>query len=211
MANTFIFDDDEQPDMGSPAPDQDDEQAPEEGEGNNRTFILLLIGIGGFALVAILCIAGYFFLSRAGGPLARPDTGATAAAETQLAIFSQETQSALASPTLEPTPTFTETPTATSVVVFATETPLAVDPVTATFEAMQTQVSGNLLTATAQAAVTGTTTIAAGVGTRTATSTARIPNTGFADEVGLPGLVIVTIILLAVILLARRLRATPAR
>jgi LPXTG-motif cell wall-anchored protein len=34
-----------------------------------------------------------------------------------------------------------------------------------------------------------------------------LPNTGFADEVGLPGLVGLTIILLAVILFTRRARA----
>jgi hypothetical protein len=36
-----------------------------------------------------------------------------------------------------------------------------------------------------------------------------VPKTGFADEVGLPGLFILSIILIAVILLARRLRQVP--
>ena len=213
MANTFIFDDDEQPDMGSPAPEQDDDQSPEEGEGNNRTFILLLIGIGAFTLVVVLCIVGYLILSNTGVLGGTVDTEATNVAVTQQAIFAQETQNSLASPTLPPTEIFTVTPTVTSVVVFATETPgdlVPVAPETATVEAMQTQLAGTILTSTAeaQATIQARATVR---GTPTRTATARIPQTGFADEVGLPALVVVTIILLGVILLARRLRGSPAR
>jgi hypothetical protein len=208
MANTFIFDDEDQPDMGSPEPDQgDDDQAPEEGEGNNRMFIMLLIGIGGFALVAILCIIGYFALSRPGGPLARIDTAATDVAVTQQAFAAQQTQEAQATPI--PTLALTETPTATQVVLIQdTETPSepspTIDPDAATLAAVQTQGAKSQITATFIAKIT-----AGALGTGTATRTPHIPKTGFADEVGLPALVVVTFILLAVILLARRLRAIP--
>ena len=208
MANTFIFDDEAQPDTGAPLPDQgeDDEQAPEEGEGNNRMFIMLLIGIGGFALVAILCIIGYFALSRPGGWLARVDPGATNLAATQQMLVSQQTQEALASPTLPFAATVTPTTTPV-VVIFTTDTPAAdtptIDPEAATLQAQQAQL------ATIQAQNTATFAAKATSGTRTATP--HIPKTGFADEVGLPGLVILTIILLGIILLARRLRAAPAR
>ena len=47
-------------------------------------------------------------------------------------------------------------------------------------------------------------------GTVIATSTA-LPTSGFADEVGLPGLVIAAMVFIAVIFLVRRLRAVPAR
>lgn len=201
MANTFIFDDDDQPDMGSPMPDQgDDDQSPEEGEGGNRTFMILLIVIGAFALISILCIAGYFVLSRPGMPLARVDVGATNVAQTQESLAIQQTQEAQATPTLSPTIEITVTATATPVVVFATETSVeepTSDPATATVEALQTQLASSQLTSTFQPSPTGS------------TATAQLARTGFADEVGLPGLVIVTVILLGIILLARRLREAP--
>ena len=211
MANTFIFDDEAQPDTGSPLlPDQgDDDQTPEEGEGNNRIFIMLLIGIGGFALVAILCIIGYFALSRPGGLLARVDSGATNVAITAEAIVQQtQAAAALASPTLPPS-LATVTPTTTPVVlIFASETPLAdtptIDPELATLQVQQTEL------AKVQAQTTATF-VAKTTPNKRGTATPHIPNTGFADEVGLPGLVIVTLILLGIILLARRLRAVPAR
>ena len=209
MANTFIFDDEAQPDMGSPLlPEQgdDDDQTPEEGEGNNRIFIMLLIGIGGFALVAILCIIGYFALSRPGGLLARIDPTATSLAATQQALVSQQTQEALASPTRSSVATVT--PTTTSVLFApATDTPLpdtpTINPDMATIQVQQTQL--------AKVQAQNTATFAAKLTPGARTATPHIPNTGFADEVGLPGLVIVTIILLGIILLARRLRAAPVR
>ena len=214
MANTFIFDDDEEPEMGAPLLDQDDDDQNPEGEeeeGNNRIFIMLLIGIGGFALVAILCIIGYFALSRSGSLAGTVDAGATSSME---ALAAQQTQEALASPTLPPIEELTETPTVTSVVIiFATETPTeelpTVEPPTATFEALQTQLAISQALATTQAQQTAD--AAATVTPGGPTATPQIPKTGFAEDVGLPGLVIATIVLLGVILLARRLRAVPGQ
>jgi hypothetical protein len=42
------------------------------------------------------------------------------------------------------------------------------------------------------------------------TSTA-LPNTGFADDIGAPGLLLLAIALVVVIFLVRRLRVTPTR
>jgi hypothetical protein len=74
----------------------------------------------------------------------------------------------------------------------ATNTPLATntpDPATATVAA-------------------GLTRVAAATATVIFTSTA-LPVSGFADEFGFPGLVIAAMVLVAVIFLARRLRASP--
>ena len=72
MANTFIFDDEDQPDMGSPLPDQGDEddQAPEEGEGNNRIFIMILIGIGFNVkmMAAFVVLPTFVLIYLLGGP-----------------------------------------------------------------------------------------------------------------------------------------------
>jgi len=40
-------------------------------------------------------------------------------------------------------------------------------------------------------------------------TSSALPGTGIADQFGFPGLVVLTVALLVVILLARRLRATP--
>jgi hypothetical protein len=86
----------------------------------------------------------------------------------------------------------------TPVVVFFTATPVTEtatpDPVTETVAALYTQA------ALAELTVFPTTTALGGV-----------PTTGFADEVGLPGLFIIGFVLIVIILLARRLRSAPAR
>jgi hypothetical protein len=67
--------------------------------------------------------------------------------------------------------------------------------------------TSNPATATVGAAFTQ---IAVSTQTIIPTSTA-LPNTGFADEVGLPGMFALTFALVIVIFLVRRLRAVPAR
>jgi hypothetical protein len=113
------------------------------------------------------------------------------------------------------------------------------DPATATVEALQTQLAVSQSTATAQMEATagagtpgsaaalraggtagagtpggtpgtpGTPAATAIGGTPAASATSQLAKTGFADEVGLPGLFILSILLVAVILLARRLRQAP--
>ncbi len=221
MANTFIFDDDDQPDTGgSITPEQDDDQPPEEeGEGGNRTFTLIMIGLGVLFVLALLCVGGFWLLNR--NTATANTLAATNEFETQQVVFATQTQDALlAIPTLAATDVLTETPTATPVVViFASETPDAnlptIDPVIATAEVQQTQLvetqqaiqKAQTVTATFQANATpGKGTPGKGTGTPN-----KLSQTGFADEVGLPALVILTVILLGVILLARRLRTVPGR
>jgi hypothetical protein len=78
--------------------------------------------------------------------------------------------------------------TATPVVVMGAQ--LSADEL-ATVSALQTQMA-------AQGGASGT-------GTPAVTSTA-LPETGFADEYGVPGLVILAIVLIGVIFLSRKLR-----
>ncbi len=205
MANTFIFDDDDQPNMGD-SPDQGDDQPDDSEAGNRSPFTIVAIVIGGIILVSIICmvvIAAIYLPQRAAQQAAANTNVALTAA--QNALIAQETeQAALATPTLAPTVTLTEAPSNTPVVVFATDTPanqLAQDPATATVEALQTQLAKAQLTVTFQPSPTG----------GTLTATPQIPKTGFADEFGLPGLFIIAMILLGVIMLARRLREVPTR
>ncbi|HEY5903676.1 MAG TPA: hypothetical protein VIU39_14070, partial [Anaerolineales bacterium] len=90
-------------------------------------------------------------------------------------------------------PTATLPPTPTPVLAQATSTatlpPPTQDPATATVAAALTQA------ALAQQTVVPT--------------SSALPGTGIADEYGMPGLVALAVVLLVIILLARRLRLTP--
>jgi Flp pilus assembly protein TadG len=209
MANTFIFDDEEQqPESGTPGPEEPNEpEQPEGGESSNRTFLIIAVVLGGIVLLSLICMAGYALLILPGQRAALAATqDFNNAIGTQTAIVEQATAQALLftatpSPTNTPIPVPTETP----VVVFATESPTGAptsNPATATVEALETQLAASNLTSTAQA----TAGLITPVGTAKSTQLSR---TGFADEVGLPGLFIIAIILVAVILLARRLRQSP--
>lgn len=211
MANTFVFDDDEsQPNAGSPAPEPSDPEQPEGGESNNRTFLIAAIVLGGIVLLSLVCMAVYALLILPGQKANLQMTSeANAAAMTQAFGIQQQTQeAALFTPTLPPTETSTPAPTETPVVVFATPTASTVptsDPATATVQALQTQLAAAQATTVAQTGTPGT----PGTELAAAAATQQLAKTGFADEVGLPGLFILSIVLVAVILLARRLRQTP--
>jgi hypothetical protein len=233
MANTFIFDDDEpQSDAGGPGLEPEEPEQPEAGEGNNRTFLIVALILGGLILATLICAAGYVLLIMPGQTAQRAtQQQANVMAFTQTAAIDQQTQeAALFTPTPPPTETPTFAPTETPVVVFATSTASVApssDPATATVLALQTQLAlaQGGASQTAEALTTGTpgtpskttgtpgtpgkAAIAGTQGTPGTPGTNQVPRTGFADEVGLPGLFIISIVLVGVILLARRLRQAP--
>lgn len=174
-----------------------EEAGPPPEESSNRPFLIVAGILGGIMLLSLLCIVAF--------ALARPmitggNNRQTQAAEINLqntsvaqgvsmtAVALQWT--ATASPT--PFPTATDTPAPTNTLVVAqqvTNTPLpTTDPRTATVAA--------LLTQAAQAQVTQT----------VAPTPTGLPTTGFADDVGAPGLLAMAVLLVGVIFLSRRLR-----
>ena len=178
-------------------------QPPE--ETSNRTFLIVAGVLGALVLLTLVCIAGYVFLLS---PRLSAQRAATQTAVNALnqRVAAQMTSTAQArqwtsTPLPSPLPTETDTPlpatdTATTsptpVVAQPSNTPIASqDPLTVTFVALETQVAGNQLTLTVEP--TG------------------MPKTGFADQFGLPGLVILALAFVAVILLARRLRRAPSK
>jgi flagellar biogenesis protein FliO len=103
---------------------------------------------------------------------------------TQTAVVLAQTQTAQVTPTI--------LPSSTPVIAEASATPTETqNPATATVGAAFTQ-------------------IAASTQTIIPTSTA-LPNTGFADDVGMPGMFALALALVVVIFLVRRLRSAPAR
>jgi hypothetical protein len=167
-----------------------DETPPE--ESSNRTFYIIAAILGGLILLSLACVAGYVLLVYQPAAQNRAAQQATLAAQniqveqglTGTAVSVAATQTAFATPTLPPT----NTPVFSTATATPTSASLS-DPATATVAAALTQAAQAQLTVIP-------------------TSTA-LPGTGFADEAGVPGLVIMAVALIVVIFLARRLRTAP--
>ena len=168
----------------------DDSNPPE--ESNNRTFLIAAGGLGLLVLIALLCLGAYVLFNFNSGRTQEATAAAQAtnqqatlnAGSTQFAEDQALTQTAAVTLTILPssTPVIAQPSSTTS------PTP---DPATATVAAAFTQIAGSTQTIIP-------------------TSTA-LPNTGFADDVGVPGLLVMAIALVVVIFLVRRLRAVPTR
>ena len=175
---------------------------PEESN-NNRTFIVAVGILGGIILISVACLGAVYVFGR-GRTAAAQQTqvanaaNATATAAAVNAVMNQALTSTFEASIL-PTTTLTPTATSTPPVGVASPTPTLVAGIpgldstsiakTATIGAAYTQA------AAAQLTIVVTTT--------------ALPNTGFADEFGFPGLVVMTLAFVIVILLARRLRIAP--
>ena len=171
----------------------EDEETPPE-ESSNRTFLIAAGILGGIVLLSIACLAGYALVILPQQRAAQ--TGEQNAQATQNAQINEALTATGVAFDLSQTPQATET-------LFPTDTPVVAQP-TAT-NTMEFTLTPDPATLTVAA---GFTQLAASTSTVVITSTA-LPTSGFADEVGLPGLMIAAVVLVAVIFLARRLRASP--
>ncbi len=177
--------------------------APEGGEGGNKTFTIVAGILGGLIFLSLLCLAVMAFWIVPRQNAAREAT--RVARETQNAEIAAAVTATYEASLWTPTP---EPATATPVVAIATDTPAqwsAAQIQTATIAALNTQVALAQRTPTS-AAMAGT---ALAMGTVWAAT--ALPQGGFADEANLPTLVIVSALLVAVIVLVRRLRLAPTR
>jgi len=169
--------------------DFDDANPPE--ESSNRTFLLVAGILGGLVLLGLLCIGGYLFFRNSSN---QQNQSTIEAQNTQNAATIQAgvTQTFIAQ-NLTQTAAVTNTvpPTSTPVIAEATSTFTATaNPATVTLGAAFTQIANS---------------------TQTIIPTSiALPNTGFADDVGAPGLILIGIALIVVIFLVRRLRASPS-
>lgn len=172
--------------------DNFDEGASPPEESSNRTFLIVAGALGFLVFAALLCLGAYVLFNLNTNQQAEATAQAQATQQaatiqaglTQTAAAQQLTQTALATPTIPPT----NTPVIAEATATLTETP---NPATATVAAAFTQ-------------------IAVSTQTVIVTSTA-LPATGFAEDVGIPGMLAMAFGLVIVILLVRRLRAAPAR
>ena len=177
--------------------DDFDSAPPPEESNNNRTFIIVASILGGIILITAACVAGLVLFNGlpGSGTDAQNAANMTGTAQAANAFINQALTATFQAGVL-PTTTTTFTPTSTPVVAVesATLTPdpalIGQSPITATVAAALTQAAAAQLTIVP-------------------TSTA-LPNTGFADEYGIPGLFVMAVAFMIVILLSRRLRASPA-
>jgi predicted lipid-binding transport protein (Tim44 family) len=175
--------------------DFEEEESAEEGK-DNRTFWLVAGILGAILILALVCMVVYAMVIL---PSRGENQAATAAAiNTQNASVEMTAKAEAESRAWTSTPTLTSTsapvtPTASNTpVVQPTDTPtgptVTVDPRTATVSALLTQQAGG------------------GVGVTP--SPTGLPDSGFADNVGIPGMLALAAALVVVIFLARRLRTT---
>ena len=166
------------------------DDAPPPEESGNKTFLLVAAVLGGIVLLSIVCLAAYglYFLPK--------QTAARNASQSTLVAQNLQVNQALTAKALTNLPQSTATLEPTNTPVFQQSTATLAsspDPQTATVAAALTQAAQAQLTVTSLP-----------------TST-LLPDTGFIDDVGAPGLAVMAIALVVVILLARRLRAAPAK
>jgi hypothetical protein len=174
---------------------------PEESN-NNRTFMIAVGILGGIILISVACLGAVYVFSRNQAASTSQQQVDAVSAATQTSVAAMATVNAALTATFEaavlPTTTITPPPTITPPVapVSPTNTP---DPAMG--------LSGTHLAATATVGAAYTQAAAAQL-TVIPTTTA-LANGGFADDYGLPGLVVMALAFVIVILFARRLRTVP--
>lgn len=168
-------------------------QPPAEEGNNNRTFLIAAGVLAAVVFLTIVCLAIYALVIGPRAKATKLSQQATAEAHNQQ-VSQAMTATALVSqwtPTEPPSPT----PTVSPVVAQATPSPTSMYAVmTQTMAALNTQVAISQLTPTS-----------------TLVGTLALPKGGVADEFGIPGLILMAAVLVAVIFLARRLRTAPVR
>jgi hypothetical protein len=181
-------------------------QPPE--ESNNRTFLI----VGGIfaALIFLTLVCGAIYVLYLGPRLTAQRNAAQATIEAGNAqVIQQMTSTALAA-LFTPTSKATIKPTNTSVPIVSSQTPvLAVSTAVLAAAATPTTDPATLIAMQTQLAIQMTST-SISKGTPALAATGVMPKTGFFDQV-VPTLLILTLALIAVIFLARRLRKAPSK
>jgi hypothetical protein len=203
---------DEGDDTISTSPELENPEAPPPEESNNRTFLIVGGIFAGLIFLTLVCIAVYVLWL--GPRLSSNNKNAQATIEAQNAQVAMQmtatADAALWTPTPLPSLTPTKTPIPPTVKPVDSPTPvLAVSTVAATETATPTSDPATLAAMQAQLAqqMTATAQAMAIVGT----PAGAMPKTGFFDQVGLPTLGALTLVLLVVIFLARRMRRLPIK
>jgi hypothetical protein len=173
---------------------------PEESN-NNRTFMIAVGILGGIILISVACLGGVYLFTRQNAAATQQVEAANVAATQTAQAFIDQSLTATFEAAILPTTTIVP-PTATP--------PVAPPSPTRTPDPAGLGISGTQIAATATVGAAYTQAALALSFTPMPTTTA-LAGTGFADEYGLPGLVVMALAFVIVILFARRLRTAPER
>ncbi len=201
------FDDTQFEDFSSEEQQPTEGSSPEpgsSGNGGNRNFMLAVGIIGAIFIISLIGLGLYIFLGqprqtqslRETAAVINANNTATAMSATQSAGLNiQHLTQTAGAPTKTPIP--------------ATNTPVVAIP-TATLNLTATSLAAELADPAARTATVAAFQTQVAVGTKITGTTTALPKTGFAEDVGLPGLLGAAAILLLVIFLARRLRMSQS-
>jgi cytoskeletal protein RodZ len=163
-------------------------------ESSNRTFIIAVVGLGSILILSMICLAVYALVLAPRQEEARATRVAEIEQENITVAQTQTAEAVGITPTTAPsdTPLPSSTSSPTQVVVLPSDTPTptpfttlpTLEPLTATAVAQAT------LDALAATSPTAT----------------ALPETGFADEAGVPTLILLAGFLIGVVFIARGLR-----
>ncbi len=170
---------------------------PEESN-NNKTFMIAVGILGGIILMSVACLGGVYLFTRQSATATPLAEEANMAATQTAQAFIDESLTATFEVASFPTTTVTVPPTMTPPVAppSPTHTP---DPLAG--------LSGTQIAATATVGAAYTQ-AALALSFTPAPTIAVLPNGGFADDYGIPGLVVMALAFVIVILFARRLRTS---
>jgi len=164
-------------------------------ESSNRTFVFAAAAVGGLLVLSMICLGLYALV------VAPRQQEARNAQATQIILDNATMAAGQTATAAALNPTSTRAPTRTPVSTVAPPTPTATSVVVVASPTVQATIDPGIATAIAQATLAA----AQGGGGGTPTATA-LPSTGFADEVGLPGLILLGVLLVVVVVVSRRLR-----
>jgi hypothetical protein len=201
------------------------EEKPPERNGN-RTFLIIAGTLAGIMVLALLCIGGLALFRYLPNQRATQDAAAATAAQSTAIALSASQTAAIPTATVTLLPTYTQTatprptntpkPTNTAIIIVGPTNSPTFDLALATRNALLTQIAATHAITTQQATATlkqptstlkqPTPTLKQPTATLPHPTTTALPTTGFAEEVGTPGLMAMAIILLAIIIMVRRLR-----
>lgn len=193
------FSPEEEPTEGGPEPEGNNNK-----NGGNRNFMLAVGIIGAIFVISLIGLGLYIFLGQPRQTQALRETAAvinanntaTAMSATQSAGLNiQRLTLTAGAPTKTPIPA-----TNTPVVAVASATP----------DLTATSIAAGLADPAARTATVAAFQTQVAAGTKITGTTTALPQTGFAEDVGLPGLLGAAAILLLVIFLARRLRVAQS-
>lgn len=198
-----------------PNQEPNEEEQPIVEESSNRTFFIIAGILGAVALLALICIAVYVAVLLPNSKLAdlnRAQTMQAQDTETGMIVAGTATSAAATAIVAAYTATPTNTPIPPTATPTLTPTPVVAVPTTPAAVALDATKIAEGATATARYV-----TLEAIVTANASTTTARppqatsqtnnnMPSSGFAEDVGLPAMLGLAVLLIVIIFLARRLR-----